>query len=171
MLVKPATVRSAIRESTAMFSPSSPSAVIAFARNVTPAKVGLAETDMKIGVDEQLLIATLVMVGFEMPRIASPCPASLISEFETAIELLVISTTPCEVLLLPNLSRQREIAPDEPGRYTMRFQSPRAGALIEPLLLVSPGRPKLSSWIEVTVMVSPTAAVPFMLSVPLTVIE
>jgi hypothetical protein len=43
---------------------------------------------------------------------------------------------------------------------------PGAGAVIEPLLLVSPGWPKLSSWIEVMVMVSPTAAVPFMLSVP-----
>src|SRR5262245_23206842 len=83
---------------------------------------------------------------------------------------LVISTRPCDPLVLPNLSRHRESDPDDPGPNTMRLQLPGAGAVIEPLLLVSLGSPTLSSWIEVIVIVSPAAAVPFIVSVPSTVI-
>src|SRR5512143_137824 len=109
---------------------------------------------MSTGVEEQLLIATLVIVGAETPNMASPCAQSLSSEFETAMLLFVISTSPWVTLLLPNLSRQYCSDPVAPWANTMRFQSPRFGAVIEPLLLVSLGCPKLSSLIDVIVIVS-----------------
>src|SRR5690242_16168044 len=92
-------------ESTAMFSPRSPSAVIAFARNVIPEKVGLADTDIRIGVVPPLLIATLVIAGFEMPRVAGPWPWSLIVQFEMPMLLLNIVRAPSEPLVVANLRR------------------------------------------------------------------
>src|SRR4029077_19089445 len=132
-------------ESTAICSPSSPSAVSAFARNVMPLNTGFADTDIRIGVDEQLLIATVLIVGLDTPSSASPWPASLIVEVETPIELFVISTTPFVRLFVPHLSVQYCTEPVEPWANVTRPQSPRFGAVIEPLLSVSLGRPKLSS--------------------------
>src|SRR5258706_9272410 len=115
MLVYPPTLRKKMCELTAMSSPFSPSAVIALARKVTLVNDGLAETDSRMGVDVQLLIATSVTAGFEVPRNASPCPASLSRLLETGIEVLSIVTSPNVRLEVPNLSRQRETEPVEPG--------------------------------------------------------
>ena len=68
------------------------------------------------------------------------------------------------MLLVPNLSRQYCIEPVAPWAKVMLLQSPRLGAVIEPLLFVSRGWPKLSSLIEVTVIVS--VGVPFMVRFP-----
>jgi hypothetical protein len=59
-------------ESTAMSSPFRPSAVIALARKLMLVNAGFADTEIRIGVEVQLLIATLVTAGFETPRIARP---------------------------------------------------------------------------------------------------
>ncbi len=131
--------------------------------------VGFADTDMRIGVEEPFWIATFEMTGFETPKMARPWLPSLKIEFVTGIETFVISTIPWVAELVPKRSRQRETEPVEPALKTTRFQSPRLGAVMEPLLLVSSGVPNVSSCIEVMVMVSPTAAVPFMRSSPFTV--
>src|SRR6266487_3396721 len=153
-------------ESTAICSPSRPSAVTAFARKVMLVSVGFADTDIRIGVEEPLLIATALIVGFEVPNIASPCAASLSVQFETPMLSFVISTMPLATEFVPNLSVQYWSEPVEPWLNTMRPQSPRFGAVIEPLLFVSEGRPKLSSWIDVMTMLPPGAEVPFIVRLP-----
>src|SRR6266516_3396299 len=106
MFVYPATLRKKMWESAATTSPSRPSAVKALARKVMPEKVGFADTDIRIGVEVQLLIATFVIAGVPSPRIASPCAASLSRQFETGIETFCDVTSPKVELLVPNLSRE-----------------------------------------------------------------
>src|SRR4051812_21635753 len=103
-----------MRESTATFSPSSPTAVMALARNPMFVNTGLADTDSSSGVDVQFWMSTFDTAGFDTPRIASPCDASVISAFDTGIEAFPISTTPWVTELLPNLNRQRDTEPVEP---------------------------------------------------------
>src|SRR5690349_7224303 len=106
MFVYPATLRKKMWESTATISPSSPRAVMAFARKLTPENDGFAETDRRIGVDVQLLIATLVMDGVPVPRIARPWEASVSRLFETGMVTFCDVTSPTVEVLEPNLSRQ-----------------------------------------------------------------
>src|SRR5258708_38152502 len=96
-------------ESTAMSSPSSPSAVTALAVKFTFVNTGFAETLIRIGVDEQLLMARFVSAGFDTPNNASPCAASLSVLFDTGIERFAISIMPCAAEFVPNRIRQREI--------------------------------------------------------------
>src|SRR5580765_579748 len=110
-----------------------------------PLNTGFADTDIRIGVDEQLLIATVLIAGLDTPSSASPWPTSLSVQFETPIELFVISTTPFVRPFVPNLSVQYCTEPVEPWANVTRAQAPRFGAVIDPLLSVSVGRPKLSS--------------------------
>jgi len=134
-------LRCEIVELTATSSPSSPMAVIAFARKLTLVNVGFAATDIRIGVEEQLLIATSLITGFEVPYSVRPWPASESTAFETPIELFVICTRPSVPEFVPNLSRQYWIEPVAPWANATWPQSPRAGAVIEPLLFVSFGEP------------------------------
>src|SRR5690348_7299462 len=166
MFTNPATVRTGSRASTLTSSPWTPSAVMPLARNDRFVNVGFAVTDISVGVDEQLLICRFASVGAEIPNIATACAASVIRQFDTPMLRPVISTTPWEPELVPNLSRQYWIEPVAPGWNTIRFQSPRFGDRMEPLLSVSPGTPKLSSCSEVTVIVSPVAGDPTMVRLP-----
>ena len=84
MLAYPATVRCVRWELVATFSPMIPSAVIAFATKLTFVKVGFADTDISVGVEDMLSISTSVSGGDAVPCIVRPCAASLSRVFEIA---------------------------------------------------------------------------------------
>ena len=93
--------------------------MIELARKLIPENVGFAATDMRIGVEVQLLICTFEMTGVIAPKIPMPCAASLMSELFTGMATPVMFTTPFDDPVEPNLRRQRESEPVDPATKLM----------------------------------------------------
>src|SRR6266850_3602537 len=98
MLTNPASVRCESCEFTPIVSPARPIAVRALARKLMLENVGFADTDIRIGVEEQLRMSRLEHAGFDTPNSARPWPASLSRQLETGMFRFLISTRPCVAL-------------------------------------------------------------------------